>query len=173
MTDITGLDYLLFQYDKTSPVGRGVVIWFDDDDNPLDVFAATTGTASGLKPTPEGLFWGDYLRPRTKSGMVCPLAAFSLDLNNSFRVDAHIDAMTGETSENNMTLQNFPLNHTTRDLLRIHPDQVTGRFSEIGKQGCIGVVCADAKRFFNKLNGYLGIRKNIKKQGIAVLVEAN
>jgi RHS repeat-associated protein len=112
-------------------LGGGTVYWLNNDGTVDETFSARSGPFGNGHLEP-----GDYvasnLRDTKQNGMVCPAQP------------------TGWKADLDPQFQ------TNRTDLRIHPDGPPP-----GTQGCIGISCADAPRFHDRLAGYLNANGSI------------
>jgi RHS repeat-associated protein len=110
------------------------VYWLTDSGSVDETFSARSGPFGNGHLEP-----GDYvasnLRDTNQKGMVCP--------NEPTGWKANLD----------------PEFQTSRTDLRFHPDG-----PPLGTQGCIGLSCADAQRFYDRLASYLNANGSIRVQ---------
>jgi RHS repeat-associated protein len=112
----------------------GTVYWLNDSGTVDETFSAKSGPF-GNGPLEPGDYDASNMRNTNQGGMVCP------GQPNGWKVDLD------------------PQFQTNRTDLRIHPDGPPP-----GTKGCIGISCADAQRFHDRLDAYLQANGSIPVQ---------
>jgi hypothetical protein len=112
----------------------GTVYWLNDSGTVDETFSAKSGPF-GNGPLEPGDYDASNMRNTNQGGMVCP----------------------GDPNGWKVNLD--PQFQTNRTDLRIHPDGPPP-----GTQGCIGISCADAQGFHDRLDAYLQANGSIPVQ---------